>query len=421
MRKVDDNKNEVIASWLHISDLHVFPEADTTLMLDDYLKLADIISPKFLVVTGDFRHLKFETDFSLAQEYLELLLQAFSLDKKDVFFVPGNHDINQFDQRGTFISNICRHLDEDYNIYSKYLSEPMSLYNGFSQYSFFTQKFYDGSGVSDARFFDPSGVHCIVWNNLLNIIFINTALISDGKDHKQIIDINALSHCKIDFRYPTIMIGHHGLNSLYQSHSERLVSIIDRRKVSAYLHGDRHQYANHPISQISTPNRTIPSITCAKSAPQSGDSFSDIGVVYYEWLTDNNTYVQAYRWRQGGFIEDSSYYFDINRRYFFPMLYNKEYKDNTAQELYLKIEKLKSDYNIFISGKWVSEAEHIWRISQHEGIGRILLLYYCDLANQGVDRAKQQAQKIYLQLMNIQNRDVNTQKMLDRIFFEKLL
>lgn len=27
------NKNNIKASWLHISDLHVFPEADTTLML----------------------------------------------------------------------------------------------------------------------------------------------------------------------------------------------------------------------------------------------------------------------------------------------------------------------------------------------------------------------------------------------------
>ena len=37
--------NNIKASWLHISDLHVFHEADTTLMLEDYRELAKIISP----------------------------------------------------------------------------------------------------------------------------------------------------------------------------------------------------------------------------------------------------------------------------------------------------------------------------------------------------------------------------------------
>ena len=64
--------NGIKASWLHISDLHVFHEADTTLMLDDYPKLANITSPQFLVVTGDFRYLGDgnKTDFSLAKTIL---------------------------------------------------------------------------------------------------------------------------------------------------------------------------------------------------------------------------------------------------------------------------------------------------------------------------------------------------------------
>ena len=312
-------RNSIKTSWLHISDLHVFAEADTILMLDDYAELTKVISPQFLVVTGDFRHKKYNTSFSGALEYLESLINIFHIDKKDVFLVPGNHDVNFYDGRINDIVDICQCSEkDDYNIYSKY-----QLRKGFSEYCDFVNQFYFGSDVTDARTSDPSGVNSVVWNNLINIIFLNTALISDGEEHKQIVDINALSKCKIDFSKPSILLGHHGIESLYPCHAERVIGIIDRWKISAYLHGDSHRYANQPISKISTPNNTIPGITCAKSAPQSGDSFSDIGVVYYEWQNDDNIYVQAYRWTQKGFIEDPAYYYGVDKKYFFPLMYDK--------------------------------------------------------------------------------------------------
>lgn|GEM_PF-2283767 len=410
---MNNNKSNVKASWLHISDLHVFPEADTTLMLDDYLKLANIISPQFLIVTGDFRHKAYKTDFSLARKYLELLLSAFHIDKKDTFLVPGNHDVNEYEGMSAAISDICSHSEDNYNIYSKYLTKMTSLYSGFSDYNAFVHEFYSGSGVTDARLIDPGGVHCIVWNDLINVLFMNTALISDGEDHDQILDISLLAQCEINFQYPTIMLGHHGIDSLYSSHAERVKSIIDRRKISAYLHGDRHRYANHPISQISVPNRTIPSITCAKSAPQSGDSFSEFGVVYYEWRNDDNTYIQAYRWTQKGFIEDSTYFYDIDKRYFFPMLYDNKSIVDGAQILYKQVKNLMNNYEIFMNGKWVEEAENIWQTNHHEGIGKCLLVYYCEKANEGVVNAHQRGQEIYYALMMIPDCDFNTQKMLD--------
>ena len=37
-------------SWLHISDLHVFNEADTRFILEDYEKLANVINPNFIII-----------------------------------------------------------------------------------------------------------------------------------------------------------------------------------------------------------------------------------------------------------------------------------------------------------------------------------------------------------------------------------
>lgn len=407
---MNNYKTHIKASWLHVSDLHVFPEADTTLMLDDYKELAKIISPQFLIVTGDFCDQKYKTDFSLARKYLESLISIFNIDKKDVFLIPGNHDVTQYDGRADAISDICKHTDENYNVYSKY-----SLHRGFSDYNSFVYDFYSGVDINDSRITDPSGVHCVVWNNLINILYVNTALISDGKEHGEILDINLLSECKIDFNRPTIMVGHHKIDSLYTSHLERVKRIIDRRKISAYLHGDSHRYANNPISAISTPNSTIPGISCAKSAPQSGDSYSDIGVVYYEWRNDNHTYVQAYKWAPKGFIEDPAYYYDINKRYFFSMIYDNSDPANEAQTVYEKIKKIMVDHSLFMSGEWVTEAERIWLMHYHEGIGRCLLLYYYERTDQGIAGAYQRVQELYHGLEQISNREPNTNEMLEAI------
>lgn len=406
---MSNNIKKIKASWIHISDLHVFPEADTTLMLDDYRELAKVISPQFLVVTGDFRHKKYKTDFLLAWDYLDSIIDIFHIDKHDIFLVPGNHDVNDYDGRMDAISDICLNSkDDDYNVYSKY-----SLCKGFSDYENFVRKFYNGINITDSRVTDPSGVHCVVWNNLINILYVNTALISDGKDHSQILDINALSQCVIDFKRPSIMLGHHGIDSLYPCYAERVKGIIDRRKVSAYLHGDSHQYAQHPIAQISTPNRTIPSITCAKSAPQSGDLFSDIGVVYYEWRNDDNTYVQAYRWTQKGFVEDSAYYYGIDKKFYFPMIFEEKDIVDKSQLVYGQIRSIIKDHNTFMAGNWVKEAEIIWKTGYHEGIGRCLLLFYCEGIVTGGDKEYQRAREIYCELEKLSSHDNNTQKILE--------
>lgn len=405
---MNNSKKNIKASWLHISDLHVFPEADTTLMLEDFKELSQIISPEFLVVTGDYRHKQQKTEFSLARDYLETLIGIFHIKKEDIFLVPGNHDVNHYDGRTNAISEICqRSTAGDYNVYSNYL-----LSKGFSEYDNFVRKFYAGTNITDSRITDPSGVHCVVWNEMINIILINTALISDKEKHGQILDINALSRCWIDSKLPSIMIGHHGIDSLYPCFSQRMTGVIDRRKISAYLHGDSHRYANCPITRISTPNSTIPSITCAKSAPQSGDEYSDVGVVYYEWR-DDNTYVQAYRWTQRHFIEDPTYYYSVNKQYYFPMLCDKADITNSSQILYKQIKNTLNDHNVFMAGKWLNEAEAAWKISYHEGIGRCLLLFYYEKAAKGEVIAFQRAKELHQELERNSNRDTNTQKMLE--------
>lgn len=401
------------ASWLHISDLHVFPESDTTLILEDYLKLSRVISPDFIVVTGDFRHLKYKTDFLLAEKYLEAILDTFNIEKKNTFIVPGNHDVNSYFGRDKAISDICINSNKDYNAYYQYVKDAVNLYNGFYEYEKFIRKFYDCSNVFDERILNPSGIYSVVWNNMINVLSTNTALISDGENHGQILDIKALTECNINPDFPTIMLGHHGIDSLYQSHRERVETIIDRRDISVFMHGDIHKYANNPIQKISTPNKSVPSIACGKSAPQSGDTYSDIGVVYYEWKNDNNVYIQAYQWSTKGFIENSAYYYDINKRYYFPMLFsNNAIKKGTSNIVEILKSLAKNHSESFMNGDWVNEAEFIWQLNKNEVVGRSLLLYYYQKTKDGDLSFCSKAKEIYNDLKLILNCELKTDQML---------
>lgn len=308
------------ASWLHLSDLHVFQEADTDFMLTEYRELAENIHPQFLIVTGDFRHKKQNPDFSNAMKFLEEILKIFDIKKENVILVPGNHDADDSTtEREEAIKEITEN-DSDYNRYSKHVCGPHSLYSNFYEYNKFVEKFYEGFDVRDKRVTDPSGTFHLVWNKQLNVLCANTALISNGKkDHKQIVDINSLVGFKIDTQYPTIMIGHHSIKALYEEFQSRVSNLFKNDKISAYLHGDIHQFNAGSISPIDETTLPVPSIACGKSAPQSGDDASEIGAIFYEWRQDNQVYVKFYQWKNRKLREKNDYQPKINMDYSFPM------------------------------------------------------------------------------------------------------
>lgn len=334
-------------NWLHLSDLHVFAEANTTLIIKSFEKLAKKVSPHFIVISGDFRHKKENSNFEQAKQYLENIIEIFGVEKENVFLVPGNHDVNNFSRRHRIITEITGSVEKKYDCYSQFMDRSPSLNDGFRDYINFVKSFYDGTKVDDDRIHNPSGIYCISWKNKLNLFHINTALISEGgRTHSEIVDVNKIAeiaHKKIDRKIPTIMIGHHGLNSLYPSHRKILENILRVYGFSAYLHGDIHVYQNEPIPGV-TSNTSFPEIACGKSAPQAGDDYSDIGVIYYSWKEDDNTYVFAYQWRGEEFTPNTDPIFvkNINEPYYFPMIYEHDLA-RSAPEMFDKIEQAESE------------------------------------------------------------------------------
>lgn len=324
--------NEEI-SWIHISDLHFFVEADTEIILKDCIQLSERISPKFMIITGDFRHIKKFKTYEQALILLPKILRIFGLKKKDVFLVPGNHDVSA-NMDKTYKSLRQRRINQivkaqnasavgNYNVYFDFLeSGSAPLKSAFTEYCSFVSDFYHDAKLKpdDPRIANPVGVFCSKWKNKINIVQLNTALISDGShEHKQMCDIIGLYDCPIDTTLPTIIIGHHNLDDLYESHRDRIIRFADSYNVSAYFSGDIHRFKSYDVS-LRKPYDTLPCLSCPKTVPQSGDSYSNVGVMYYTWKPDNRVDIQAFEWKvQEAFKPNVDYNFDVDKKKYFKM------------------------------------------------------------------------------------------------------
>ena len=90
---------------MHLSDLHIATNAEWNNMKECLLrelqnKMKSVPEgKKLLVITGDF-HVFGQKDFSEAEKFISELIQKTGLQKKkDVFVVPGNHDICYSDDK----------------------------------------------------------------------------------------------------------------------------------------------------------------------------------------------------------------------------------------------------------------------------------------------------------------------------------
>lgn len=132
-------------TWLHFSDLHVFAQqAGNVAITQAYKKLSETIKPDFIVVTGDFQHLGYNTTFKDGVAQLEKLLEIFEVEKKDVFLIPGNHDVGPVgnpDDRTTLINSIHEKTEADYQYYAQYQGELLSSFSGYRE---MVKLFYSG-------------------------------------------------------------------------------------------------------------------------------------------------------------------------------------------------------------------------------------------------------------------------------------
>lgn len=270
--------------WLQISDLHIRTSSEQDMLLEDLMCIKDV---DFLVVTGDLR--AFGASYDITRILLHRLVDAFCIEKNDVFIVPGNHDVNK--EKNKIREIALQYINDNVeNNIDCSAAHRETLQHAFSEYSDFIEQFYGGArkAVKD--------VSLETWHGMLQLLCLNTALVSDANhDKKQIVDL--LKFCeqeKPQRNCPLIVIAHHDIYCLHHDIKEQLKERLTRMNARVYLNGHTHRNAKDSI-QLSD-GRFINSFTGPKCAAESGDLWSDVGVVLYtcdtttpDWLVTVET------------------------------------------------------------------------------------------------------------------------------------
>lgn len=322
---------------LHISDLHLVSDASGDGMMDVLLREVEEefksipLGQKLLIVSGDFHNFN-EKNYTKAAEFLRTLAK----DKmgiemgQDVFVVPGNHDVanpellrklkpqNILD---LFQDDIIRHLEDEKPEpeRARYLELRRRAFEPYC-------KFVKELGIYEAKASDlPARVHVRCWRGQLNLLHLNTALVSDkNQGKKQMADIDEALRSEtwkdVDSERPTLALGHHHFFDLIEEagkkhlmHRSALKGTFDQHNISAYLCGDRHKrdYDEdrmniHLGSQEDPRHRVIPVICSLKGADDNTDDYSDIGYCIHCWDTSTNQVTVCFHKREAPHARDTT-------------------------------------------------------------------------------------------------------------------
>lgn len=161
--------------WLHLSDLHINDKVEWDVFKGDLIqhcKRKGTID--LVIVTGDYHDFREKNDFSKAEEFLIELMKNLNLDiSKDLFLVPGNHDGSNPICEHKF-GNVAALKKDPTRIKGKEWEE---LVGQFASYEEFVKNVIPGYS-----FEHPAREHCRIWNNKINFIHCNSAVVSDAED-----------------------------------------------------------------------------------------------------------------------------------------------------------------------------------------------------------------------------------------------
>lgn len=270
---------------MQISDLHYYEYSENSAILEDLANFKDIVD--FLVVTGDLR--SFGGSYDEASNILKYLMETFNLSEQDVFIVPGNHDVRREigNVRKECLQEIAKQVENNQDCYQPYKKE---LYEAFDEYEEFITQLLNKKEAAHNQL--------LTWNGILNILQINTALVSDeNHDKKQMVDLLGLSQLtNTSQNLPTIAIAHHDFYSIEYVQQNLVKRFLKDYHVKALLSGHIHREYKNVIDLFGT---IIPNIGCAKSIAQPGDLWSDVGMILYKWYLLEPSYkvdVLPFKW-----------------------------------------------------------------------------------------------------------------------------
>lgn len=299
-----------IVRWLHISDYH-YDQVDNA---EWYTMLSTMTFSNpidFVLFSGDLHDFRYGTsDYEDSLSFLKCIKKKLKIPYADFFFVPGNHDVNQSNLPNKTLAETTKRRRRTAAKTRRKFIEALKIKNSasdtvdekgiplteyFSDYNAAIQSFLKNACPSC-----PSGVFVRVWKKKINIIHINTALISyEITGATQMFDITALSKLELaNPNLPSIVLAHHNFGRLPENQKILAKQQFKRLHVKAYFHGDTHLQFEDKI--FLDDSESIPCFSASSIYRTPNDNWSKTGFYIYEWDTTSPqgiVSVNSYIWR----------------------------------------------------------------------------------------------------------------------------
>ncbi len=300
---------QTIFSWLHISDIH-FGHGSTEYqwnqrfvidsILRDIRRLSDDIpKPEVILLTGDIAFsggVKQNSEYEDAKNWLNSLATSVKLTPKDIFIVPGNHDVQRnVDENNRDVKRLINTLRSGTEIIDDALKNKLDrdkLIDRMKNYLQFAENFAPDclkqKLVNDYRLYWFHRKSLNEYDININLIGLNTALLSNAEDNdknhlylgnEQI--ITSLLELNDDRNEISIVLSHHPFDWL---HDGDKVSNLIKNRCNIHLCGHTHE-ASSETTRCGTGKELIQIIAGAVHSDQHhivGHSYS-IGAIIYDF------------------------------------------------------------------------------------------------------------------------------------------
>lgn len=259
--------------------------------LIDYLKgLSEKNKYDFVLVTGDLsdKGSGFSNEIT---EFLDSILSSLNLSRKEIFIVPGNHDLERNTPRKYVIEGIKASTSNDEMDKALNTVETRDIliqsFKGFFD-------FYKGYIGED---YPVEELHFIKSNGNCNIIHLNTCLTAYTSREEGTLLIgrqkllNCLSKLNNDANKINIAIGHHTLDCFNPTETSSIIANFDDYGIDMYLSGHVHKPSYHIEANTNSPYVNL------VSGAVHGDDYAVGGFISGKVILDSHEmHVEYHSW-----------------------------------------------------------------------------------------------------------------------------
>lgn len=231
--------------WVHLSDIHFAYKNYQTNRLRERLfeKTKEIIRQdkvNFLFITGDITDRNYKYDMDL-YKFISELLKIMGLDERHMFIVPGNHDVNRFDERKEKLEQIKNAGDKGLEIVHNMDSPTVKMLLSAQQ------KYFDMYRNIKKEEYPVETIHFVREVDGAKIIHLNTSWLCgiDGEEGRLFLGSDKLYDCLKNAGMKeedlNIAIGHHSFECFNKREQDQLKALFNEYNIDFYLSGHVHE------------------------------------------------------------------------------------------------------------------------------------------------------------------------------------